>query len=160
MDLNKLTLGDRIIALSAIVLLIASFLPWFEVSVDGGELFSGASADGNGWDVGFLWAGLPVILGLLMLAVVAIRAFSPETNLPDLPITWGQALLGAGVLAAVLVLLKLLIGEDPGSGFDDFVEVSRAWGLFLATLAAIAFAVGGYLRYQEEQRGTAPGRSI
>jgi hypothetical protein len=153
-DLSKLTTADKVISISAIVLFIGSFLPWFTVEVEGGELFSGASADGNGWDVGFFWAGFPVILGLAMLAIVAVRAFSPDTDLPDLPFTWGQAMLGAGVIAAIIVVLKLIIGEDDG-GFD-FVEVKRAYGLFLSALAAIGLAVGGFLKMQEGETAAGP----
>lgn len=150
MDFSKLTTSDKVIAGGAIVLFIASFLPWFEVSISGGFGFGG-SATGNGWDVGFLWAGVPVILGLVMLAQVAIERFAPDTQLPDLPATWGQIHLGAGAIAALLVVLKLLIGEDD-EGIPG-IEISRQFGLFLATLAAIALAVGGYLKFQEEKAG-------
>lgn len=51
MDLNKLSTPEKIISASAIVLLIASFLPWFKVS------FLGSSLTWSGWEVGFLWAG-------------------------------------------------------------------------------------------------------
>ncbi|MGH9111028.1 MAG: hypothetical protein ACRDZN_01795 [Acidimicrobiales bacterium] len=157
MDLSKLKTSDWVIGVSAIVLLIASFLDWFtaELKEDLGLGISG-SAGGSGWDVGLFWAGIPVLLGLAMLAVVATRAFSPDTKLPDLPIGWGQALFIAGAVAAVIVLLKLLIGEDG----NEFVDVNRAFGLFLATLAAIGLAVGGYLKWQAEKSGaglTAPG---
>ena len=50
------------------------------------------------------------------------------------------AYLGVGALGALLVLLKLLIGE---TGWD------RGFGLILATLAAIAVAFGGFLIFQE-----------
>jgi hypothetical protein len=149
MDFSKLKTSDWVIAASGLVLLVASFLDWFTVSFEGSEFFSGASASGNGWDVGFFWAGIPVLLGLAMIAVVAIRAFSPETKLPDLPIGWGQALFIAGVIAAVIVVLKLIIGESD-EGIPG-VEVSRSFGLFLATLAAIGLAVGGFLAWQEEK---------
>lgn len=139
MDLNKLSTSDKVIAGSAIALLIFSFLPWFTV-----DFGFGASASANGWEW-FLWGILPVLLGLVMLAQVAISAFSPETKLPDLPITWGQVHLGAGVIAAVLVVLKLLIGED----FAD-----RDFGIFLSALAAVGLAVGGFLRFQEEKSGS------
>ena len=43
-----------------------------------------------------------------------------------------------------MVVLKLLIGEDDGgTGL-----VSRSYGLFVATIAAIAMAAGGYLEFQ------------
>jgi hypothetical protein len=163
MDFTKLKTSDWVIAGSGLVLLIASFLDWFTAEIEGNEFFSGASAGGNGWDVGFFWAGIPVIIGLAMIAVVAIRAFSPDTKLPDLPIGWGQTLFIAGVVAAVIVVLKLLIGEDvdapEGLGVD--VEVSRSIGLYLATLASIGLAVGGFLKWQDDKAGAGslPGGS-
>jgi hypothetical protein len=151
-DLSKLTTADKVISISAILLLIASFLPWFGLDECGG------ACDGNGWDVGFLWAVLPVLLGLAMLAIVAIQAFSPDTKLPDLPFTWGQAMLGAGVLAAVLVLLKLLIGESvSGFGPVDGFDLDRKYGLFIAAIAAIGLAVGGFLKMQEGETAAPTG---
>lgn len=139
--LDKLARSEQVIAISAIVLLIASFLPWF--SIDLGPF----SVDANGWDVGFLWAGIPVILGLVMLAHVLVSKLSPDTKLPDLPVSWAQVHLGAGALAALLVVLKLLIGED---------GVDRSFGLILATLAALGLAYGGFLYYREHQGDVAP----
>jgi hypothetical protein len=149
-DLSKLTTTEKLIAGSGLVLFIASFLPWFEVSVEGI-----GSETGNGWDVGFLWAGLPALLGLAAAGIILATRLGSAT-LPDLPVTWGQAFLGAGVLSAFLVVLKLIIGEDEPTGADIFggVEISRAWGLFVAALAALAFAAGGYLRFQEEKGRT------
>lgn len=138
MDLNKLTTSDKVIAGSGIVLFIAYFMPWFKV--DFGPL--GGSVSASGSDVGFLWATLPMLLGLIAAGlVIANKLF--DVKLPDLPIPWGQAFLGIGGLAAALVVLKLLIGEDPSSIVD------RAFGLFIAALAAIGLAVGGYLKFQE-----------
>ncbi len=151
MDFSKLKTSDWVIIGSGLVLFIASFLDWFTVEIKGNDLFPGATSGGNGWDVGFVWAGIPVLLGLAMIAVVAIQAFSPQTKLPELPIRWGQALLGAGAVAAVIVVLKLLIGEDVDGAEAFGIEVNRAFGLFLATLAAIGLAVGGFLKSKEPE---------
>jgi hypothetical protein len=137
-DLNKLTTSDKVVAGSGILLFIAYFLPWFKV--DFGPL--GGSASASGGDVGFFWATLPMLLGLIAAGVViATKLF--DVKLPDLPIPWGQAYLAAGGLAAFFVVLKLLIGEDPSS------IVKRSFGLFIAALAAIGLAAGGFLKFQE-----------
>lgn len=138
MDLNKLTTADKVIAGSGIVLFIAYFLPWFKVDFG----FGVGSANATGSDVGFLWATLPMLLGLIAAGIIiATKLF--DVKLPDLPAPLGQIMLGIGALAAVLVVLKLIIGEDPSEIVD------RAYGLFIATLAAIGLAVGGYLKMQE-----------
>ena len=148
MDLNKLTTSDKIIAGSGILLFIAYFLPWFKV--DFGVL--GGSASASGGDVDFLWSTLPMLIGLVMAGVViASKMF--DVTLPTLPIPWGQAHLALGGLAAVLVVLKLLIGEDPSELID------RSYGLFLAAIAAIGLAVGGFLKFQEGDESSAPGGS-
>lgn len=153
MDLSKLSTSDKLIAGSGLVLFIASFLPWFTVSLTGAPGLDGLSEDANGWDVGFMWAGLPALLGLAAAGIVLATRLGSAT-MPDLPVTWGQAFLGAGAVSAVLVVLKLLVGEDGNA----FVDVDRAWGLFLAAVAAVGFAVGGFLRFQEEQgRPATPG---
>lgn len=134
MDLSKLSTSDKVVAGSGLALLIFSFFPWYGVEgFDGGR---------NGWDY-FLFGIIPVLLGVAMVAVVAIKAFS-DTELPDLPIPWGQAMLIAGAVAAILVVLKLLIGDDV-LGFD----LDRKFGLILSALSAIGLAIGGYLKSQE-----------
>jgi hypothetical protein len=159
-DLSKLSLGDKLIAGSAIGLFIFSFLPWFTVSVEGGAVFGDFSRDFSGWDVGFLWGRLPVFLAVLMAAYVGVKAFAPDTKLPSLPVAYGQALLGVGVLAAFLVILKLLIGEDAGvpGGLDGTgIEISRAYGLFLSVLATVGLAVGGFFKMQEGEDDSGGG---
>jgi len=132
--MDKLTTSDKVIAGSGLLLFISSFLPWFKLD------FLGESITENGWDVGFFWAGIPALLGLAAAAAVLANKLA-DVDLPDLPITWGQAFLAAGAISAVIVVLKLLIGED---------LVDRAWGLFLATIAALAFAFGGWMKLKED----------
>jgi hypothetical protein len=146
-DLSKLTTSDKVIAGSGIVLFIASFLTWFKftVSSSGGGVSFSRDLTFSGWDVGFLWGGLPALLGLLSAAIVIATKLG-GTKMPDMPVTTGQAMLGAGGLAALLVIIKLLSG---------YHGIDRAFGLFIAVIAAIGLAVGGFLAYQEEQAGGA-----
>ena len=135
MDLSKLSTSDKVIAGSGIVLFIASFLPWFKISA------FGFTAEANGWDVGFFWAGIPALLGAISAGIVLATKLG-SMEMPKMQVSSGQAMLIAGAVAAGIVVLKLLIGED---------HVDRAWGLYLATLSAVGLLAGGYLAFQEEK---------
>lgn len=149
MDLSKLTTADRVIIASAIVFLISLFLPWYGIE-EGPFEFNNSGSDYllTGW--------LPLLLAIIMVAQIAIARFSPQTNLPDLPLPWARVHLIAGVAIAVLVILRLLIASDDVGSFDVGVDLDRKYGLFLATLAAIGLAVGGFLKSQEGD-AAAPG---
>jgi hypothetical protein len=140
MDFSKLRTSDWVVGGSGVALLIFSFFPWYGVEGLGG-------GSRSGWDY-FLFGTIPVLIGIAMVAIVLIRAMSPDTKLPELPIGWGQVLFIAGCVAAALVVLKLLIGDDV-LGFD----LDRKIGIFLSALAAIGLAVGGFLQWQEEKGG-------
>lgn len=147
MDFKKLSKAEQIIGGGGVVLLIASFLPWFKAEVKGLGLDVSSSA--SGWDY-FLTGIVPTLIGLIMVAQIALTHFAPQVKLPELP--WGKVHLGLGIAAAVLVILRLLIGED-GEGV---VDISRQFGLFIATLASLALAVGGFLKSQEAAVPKAP----
>jgi hypothetical protein len=155
LDLSKLTTGDRVIGISAIVYLVAMFLPWY-----GKDFGFGVSVNNSGWSY-FLGGILPLLLIVLVVARIAIIRFSPDTKLPDLPIPWGQAVLGGAVAAAVILVLRLLIGSDKiGSIRGTGVSLDRKFGLFIALLAAVGVAVGAFLKYQakeDDAAGAGPG---
>jgi len=149
MDLNKLTNGDKVVGISGILLLVFSFLPWYGFSE------TGFSASRNGWDY-FLFGVIPVILGLALVALVIVQRFT-DVNLPDVgALTWGQLSLIAAALAAVLVILKLLIGDNVGS-FGFSIDLDRKFGIFLAALATLGLVAGGFLKMQEDRAGATGG---
>jgi hypothetical protein len=152
-DLKKLTRTEQIICGSAIVMFIASFLPWFTASFKG---FGSTSINAWSGDVGFFWGIVPVVLALVMLAHIVITRFVENVKLPELP--WPMIHMVAGILAAVLVILKLLIGIDTGGAEALGVDVSRGIGIFLAALAGLGLAYGGFMYNKEHggMAGTAP----
>ncbi|MCB0965126.1 MAG: hypothetical protein KDA98_17750 [Acidimicrobiales bacterium] len=148
MDLSKLSTGDQVIGGSGIALFLFSFFPWFGVD--------GYSGGGNAWDVGFFTGILPTLIGLAMVGwVAATKLFDVE--LPELPIPEGLLLLGLGAFAALLIILRLLMGYEVGNAVFS-VSLDRKFGLFLATLAGIGLAGGGFLKFQEGG-GQMPGKS-
>lgn len=145
MDLNKLSNGDKVIIGSGIAFLIFFFFPWY------GKF----ELDRSGSDY-FLWGVIPLLLAIAMVVVIVLDRFT-EVNLPDLSnFSWGQALLAAGVLAAVLVLILIAKGDSVG-GLGLSVHLDRKFGVFLAGVAAIGLAVGGFFRMQEDKAGASGG---
>jgi hypothetical protein len=141
-DLNKLTQGEKVIAGSAIAFLLFTFFPWYGIG----------SGSRNGWDY-FLFGVIPLLLAIVMVAQIGISRFS-ETKLPDPPLPWGQIHLILGGLAALLVLLKLLIGDSVGGGTIlgtkiPSIDLDRKYGIYLAFLASLGLVAGGYLKSRE-----------
>jgi hypothetical protein len=138
--LNALSTGEKLIAGGGILMLIASFLPWYDF--DFGLEFVG-SITRNGWQSpNAIWSILATLIAVAMAAAVLAPKFG-NVRLPDTgSVTLGQVFLGAGALVAICILLKL-IGESS----------SMSFGFFLGILAAIACAAGGYLLYSEEKAG-------
>lgn len=167
MDDKKLGLPEIVGIAAVVIFFLATFLPWFSVSVSGdtsGVLGGVDFPSANGWDAGFLWAGFPFLLGLAMLALMLLPKFAPDVTLPDLP-PFLPLILGG--TAAALLLLKLLIGADVnGAGaaeaFGVSIDVSRSFGIFVALLATLGMVAAGFLKFQEQSGaptaggGTAP----
>jgi hypothetical protein len=116
----------------AAVLLFSVFFTWYSLDTPIG------SFGGSGWDAVDA-AKLVFLIALVVLAAWVIEYFVPTVALP-VPASM-VALVGGGI-AALLVLLKMV--DKPVDG------LSLSWGIFLALLAAIATAVGGYLRMNEK----------
>jgi hypothetical protein len=144
-DLSKFNTADKLIAGGGVVYLVAMFLPWYGL----------AGGSNSGWDY-FLGGIIPLILILFSAGRVIITRMSPDTKLPDIPIPWSQAHLFAGGAAAVIVLLRLIIGSSVDAGFAE-IDLDRKFGLIVAFVAAAAVAAGGFLKSQAGDDSDAPG---
>jgi hypothetical protein len=152
-DINKLSLGDKIVAGSGILLFfLILFAPWHEIDfgsefgLSGGTVTENAfygEGDAVGWP-----ALIAFILLLAVIAVVLIRKLVDNVSLPELPIPWNQAIFYATVAIPVLLLLKLLL-------FNDFI----AFWAYIDILLGIGMAYGGFLIWKEADApstGSAP----
>ncbi len=139
MDLSKLSLGDKVLGGSGLALFVFSFFNWFTLNT------GFYSYTESAWD--YLFTGIiPVLLGLVLVGYVVVTKLLDAVKLPDLPIEYPVAVLGTACLAALLVILRLLIGgDDNGTGVLD-----RGLGLFLSTLAVLGLAGGAFLKFQED----------
>jgi hypothetical protein len=135
-DLSKLTTSDKVIGVSALALLIMSFLPWFGYAKEFSD---------DGWHFP-VFGVVPLLLGLAMLAGVVTAVF--VTKRRDLPLSWAAANLIAGSAAALLIFWKVLIGDHSNIVIGT-IDLSRKFGIYLSLLAAVGLAVGGLLKTRE-----------
>ncbi len=141
MDKPKLTPAGIAILAGGAIMLIGSFLPFYEFS------FLGTSRSWSAWSSStnlflFPLTTLIVVFGVLMALQVALTTFAPGTNLPArvLGFTWDQIHLVLGLQAAIMMFAYLIRdkgGLDWGAGF------------WLMLLAAVALLVGAILRTRE-----------
>jgi hypothetical protein len=154
MDLSRTSQAERIAAAGAVLLLISLFFKWYGASVEAGG-FS-ASTSVSAWEALSIIDILLFLLGLVVLALVLARAAGAVP--PELPLPPAQILLGAGALAVLLVLFRIIDLPTPGD-LPDGVDVSRKFGIFLALVSAAAIAYGGWRESQGPAgRVQAPGR--
>jgi hypothetical protein len=143
-DLNKLSLGDRIVAgLGIVEFLLLLIVPWHSVDIFG-ETFTIKALEGDGDAVAWP-AFLALIVLIALVAVVLIRRLAPQVNLPELPVAWNQAIFYAAIAVPVLLFLKLILQTD-----------SLSFWAYILILIGAGIAYGGFLISQESEASTAP----
>jgi hypothetical protein len=171
LDLKKLTKGESLLGISALILVVLSFLPlWGKYEINLGEelqdlpgafedtdrfsVWSKAEVEGFSTGIGYGFiAKLAIILALLALIFVILRAAGVTMKLP---VPSGQIYVGLAGLSLLLLLITLLTGPE-GSGAEAFgveIEVSRGLLLFIGLVLGAAMAFGAWMHMQEE--GSAP----
>jgi uncharacterized membrane protein YhaH (DUF805 family) len=141
MEVDKLSLGEKIAAVSGVLLFIFMFLDWFSVSVSGG-LFSAST--GNAWD----WLDvIPIILLIAIVAAVGVAVIRLTDAVFEPAISMNAVVAVLGAISFLLILYRII--SPPDSGFSE-IDVSPAFGIFLGLIAAAGISFGGYRAMQEE----------
>src|SRR5665811_575815 len=129
MELDKLSTGEKIAAVSGVLLFIFMFFDWYGVEVSGVGGFTG-EISGSG---GSAWDALDITPIFLMLAIVvalgvAIVRFT-EADLEP-PVSMNAIVAALGGLAVLLILYRIV--DKPGGG--DFggvaVDLTLKLGIF------------------------------
>lgn len=155
MDTGRLSQGQMIAAISGLVLVIALFLKW--TGIETPELPEGAppglseavaAEDRSGWES---QNALDIFLLIVALVAVVPAVLAMTGGGGELPFAGAATTLLLGVIAVILMFFAMFIGFPEGT--------ERKFGMWLALIASIGVAVGGYLAAQEEgvTGGTAVG---
>lgn len=134
MDLNKLSMGDKITAGAGILLILGILiLPWHKISFGAfGSATIKAMSSPNGF-----WAVLAFILALAVVGSLLAEKLG-NIDLPELPISITDARFYGSIAVLALLVLKLVI-ETNSLGYGAFVNIILAAGM----------AYGGFATKQE-----------
>ena len=136
MDVDRLTQGEKIAGVAAIVLFISMFFAWFGFDTPGNELGISISASFNAWES---FDFIDLILFVTVLVAVGSAVAKAADTVVDFPLNAVVAVLGG--LCTLLVLYRIV---DPPGGTD------REWAVFLGLILSALVAYGGYRAMQEE----------
>jgi hypothetical protein len=137
MDLRRLRAGEWITAGSGAALLASLFLPWYE---DG-------EADLTGWQA---LGAIDVVVAVIAAAAVALLVVTATQRVPAVPVMMDALVTLAGIVAALLVLIRAL---DLPAG-----ATGRDWALWIGLAGALGIVLGGAVAMRDE-RLSPPGTS-
>jgi hypothetical protein len=137
MDTGRLSQGAMIAAISGLVLFISLFFDWVGIEVTGV-----GSASQTGWES---QSSLDIYLLIVSVIAVIPGVLALTGGGGDLPIANATNALLLGAIAVILMFFTMFIGFPNG--------LDRKFGMWLALIASIGVAVGGYLAAQEEAVG-------
>lgn len=139
MDTGRLSQGQMIAAVSAVVLIVSLFLKWFGTDVP--EVVQGlpgveeSSVSITGWESQNTLDIYLAIVALFALVPALLKLTGSDAEVPFAP---AAATFLLGVIGIILTVYVLLDGD--GTKF----------GIYLAILAVIGVTVGAYLAMQDE----------
>ena len=144
--IGRMTQGQLIAGIGAVVLLVAMFLPWIGVSGPsipaGITVPSGVSTSSSE----NIWKGSTLDVYLLVTVIVAvIPALLALTDSAEEFSFVSAATFLLGVVAVILIAAYLTVDFPDGA--------DRKIGAFIGAAAAIAIAYGGFRAMQEEVAG-------
>jgi hypothetical protein len=140
MDLSTLRTADWLIVSGGLGFLIFGFFNWFDTGSVGSGAFSFTITGAIPW---------------LLLVASAAFTFVRAARVVDVGrVRWDPIVLGATALAALLVVVRLLVGAD-ASTFVDLPPgvpdgaISRRFPIYLCVIAAVTATVGAYRKFYD-----------
>lgn len=148
--------ADVVAAASGLLLIVSLSIHWYRAKADNPN-FPKTGGTVSGWEAFTITDLLLALIALIALGVAAVRILRSVPR--DLPRSPGFIVLAAGVVATLVVLLRI---AAPGhASFQDIpgLQITRLAGIFVALVAALGITLGGWLIWSEEGRPTSRWRA-
>lgn len=155
MNLDRLSLGEKLFGVSGLALFVLSFFPlWAKLELE--SEFIDDTARFTAWEGYGPLVDLALVLAIVGAGLVIAKASGANLTLP-----WKTVYLVIGGVVAALLVLAFLVGPDESanvSGPGGSIEVSRGLALFVGALLALGMAAGAWLHSEpvETSPGTIP----
>jgi hypothetical protein len=149
MELDKLSPGEKISAVSGILLFVFMFFDWFGVEVSGVPGFSGTvgGVGGSAWDA---LDAIPIFLMIAIVAALGVAVVRLTDADLEPAVSLNAIVAALGGLAVLLILYRIVDPPGGGSFGGVSVDVTLKLGIFLSLLAAAGIAYGGWSAMREE----------
>jgi len=141
--MRRLRLGEALAGISAIVLIVMLFLPWY----DAPTLASGART--GGWGALGVW--ISVLLAITAAIGVGLAVTTVVRRSPAVPVALGVLTWVLGSIAWIVLVIRL--SHEPGLGLDlDAAQVTLRWPGYVGFAAATLLPLGGLQAIRDERR--------
>jgi hypothetical protein len=141
--LKALKVNDWLVVAGGLIVLVFALFRWFTWKIDVG----GVRGDGKSNAFDYFFTGFVPWLLIVGAAVVTVLLATEALNRGKLP--WELILLGATALGLLLIIIRLIVSDDPNiSGTDVDVDVSRGIGIWMSALGALVAFVGAFIGFR------------
>jgi len=148
MDTNRISQGEMIAAVAALVLFIVMFLTWFSVDLgDAADLLVGVDTGANAWQAfGFI----DIVLFVTIIVAVGGAVVAATATSVNAPVAVSAITAGFGIVSFLLVLYRVI--DPPGGDIPDAagIGISRGIGVWLGLILTAAIAFGGWRAMEDE----------
>ena len=148
MDVKRLTQGEKIAGISAILLFIFMFFDWYGVSISGSGISAAfPGAGGNAWDTLDV---IPIVLLIAIVVTVGIAVLDASESAMELPVQGVAIITVVGAISFLLILFRIIDTPTFATYAGVSAEGSVEFGIILSLIAAAGVAFGGWRAMQED----------
>lgn len=152
MGRGRLGVGEVVAGVGGLALLLSTFLPWYgSDALDGADIAVATELDA--WQS---FALLDVVLVVVAIVAVGFAIVSLAETAPELPRPPGRIAMGAGALALVAILMRLIVAPEADLGLGIEAELTPRIGSFAGLVSAAAITWGGWRATAADGAGSEP----